>query len=173
MSRRRRNRTPLQTLAVFTVSVLFIGIALFGLYRCFSQPLTLPSEEQPDENSQEETSQPILDQTDENKTPDGRKEDFFTILVSGLDDENGGSDTNMLVALDAANGSIKVLSLPRDTLLNVDWTVKKLNNSYHHGGIDGIMAQVSNLLGIPVDFHVAVNLQAFVELVDAIDGVDF
>src|SRR5699024_3618259 len=173
MSRRRRNRTPLQTLAVFTVSVLFIGIALFGLYRCFSQPLTLPSEEQPDENSQEETSQPILDQTDENKTPDGRKEDFFTILVSGLDDENGGSDTNMLVALDAANGSINVLSLPRDTLLNVDWTVKKLNNSYHHGGIDGIMAQVSNLLGIPVDFHVAVNLQAFVELVDAIDGVDF
>ena len=173
MSRRRRNRTPLQTLAVFTVSVLFIGIALFGLYRCFSQPLTLPSEEQPDENPQEETSQPILDQTDENKTPDGRKEDFFTILVSGLDDENGGSDTNMLVALDAANGSINVLSLPRDTLLNVDWTVKKLNNSYHHGGIDGIMAQVSNLLGIPVDFHVAVNLQAFVELVDAIDGVDF
>ena len=173
MSRRRRNRTPLQTLAVFTVSVLFIGIALFGLYRCFSQPLTLPSEEQPDENSQEETSQPILGQTDENKTPDGRKEGFFTILVSGLDDENGGSDTNMLVALDAANGSINVLSLPRDTLLNVDWTVKKLNNSYHHGGIDGIMAQVSNLLGIPVDFHVAVNLQAFVELVDAIDGVDF
>ena len=173
MSRRRRNRTPLQTLAVFTVSVLFIGIALFGLYRCFSQPLTLPSEEQPDENSQEETSQPILDQTDENKTPDGRKEDFFTILVSGLDDENGGSDTNMLVALDAANGSINVLSLPRDTLLNVDWTVKKLNNSYHHGGIDGIMAQVSNLLGIPVEFHVAVNLQAFVELVDAIDGVYF
>ena len=173
MSRRRRNRTPLQTLAVFTVSALFIGIALFGLYRCFSQPLTLPSEEQPDENSQEETSQPILDQTDENKTPDGIKEDFFTILVSGLDDENGSSDTNMLVALDAANGSINVLSLPRDTLLNVDLTVKKLNNSYHHGGIDGIMAQVSNLLGIPVDFHVAVNLQAFVELVDAIDGVDF
>ena len=175
MSRRRRNRTSLQTLAVVTVSALFIAIALFGLYRCFSQPLTLPdSDKDPSlEDSQGGNPQPTTEENETSQMPDGRKEDFFTILVSGLDDENGGSDTNMLVALDAANGSINVVSLPRDTLLNVDWTVKKLNNAYHHGGIDGTMAQVSNLLGIPVDFHVAVDLQAFVELVDAIDGVDF
>ena len=35
------------------------------------------------------------------------------------------------------------------------------------------MAEVSRLLGIPVDHYVTVKLQAFVELVDAIDGVDF
>lgn len=173
MSRKRRNRTSLQAVTVFTVSALFIVIALFGLYRCFSQPLVLPDEKQPDDSSQEEGTKLIPEQAETTNAPDGRKDDFFTILISGLDDENGGSDTNMLVALDAANGSINVVSLPRDTLLNVDWTVKKLNNAYHHGGIDGTMAHVSNLLGIPVDFHVTVDLQAFVELVDAIDGVDF
>lgn len=173
MSRRRRNRTSLQTLAVFCVCALFIGTALFGLYRCFSQPLTLPEEEQSTTSPESGNGAAALGETEDTAQATGRKEDFFTILVSGLDDENGGSDTNMLVALDAAGGSINVISLPRDTLLNVDWTVKKLNNAYHHGGIDGTRAQVSNLLGIPVDFYITVDLQAFVELVDAIEGVDF
>ena len=175
MSRKRRNRTSLQTVAIFCICALFICITLVGLYRCFSQPLSLPKEDEqqttvPDDGN----TASVPDQTGSQESAvNGRKEDVFTILVSGLDDENGGSDTNMLVALDAAGGSINVVSLPRDTLLNVDWTVKKLNNAYHHGGIDGVMAQVSNLLGIPVDFYVTVDLQAFVELVDAIEGVDF
>ena len=174
MSRKRRNRTFLQTVAVFSVCALFVCITLVGLYRCFSQPLSLPDEERQAEGVDKEEDSSAPEQTGGGQTADdGRKADFFTILVGGLDDENGGSDTNMLVALDAAGGAIHVVSLPRDTLLNVDWTVKKLNNAYHHGGIDGTMAQVSNLLGIPVDFYITVDLQAFVELVDAIEGVDF
>ena len=50
-----------------------------------------------------------------------RKEHFFTILLGGLDDENGGSDTNLLVALDAENKTINVASLPRDTLLDMSF----------------------------------------------------
>ena len=99
-----------------------------------------------------------------------RKDSFYTILLSGLDDENGGSDTNLLMALDAEGGSIHVVSLPRDTLLNVSWSVKKLNNAYHHGGITRTVEEVSNLLGIPVDYYVTVDLEAFVALVDAIGG---
>ena len=102
-----------------------------------------------------------------------RKEHFYTVLMAGLDDENGGSDTNLLMALDAENGTINVVSLPRDTLLDVSWSVKKLNNAYHHGGISQTRTEVSRLLGIPVDYYVTVDLRAFVELVDAIDGVDF
>ena len=102
-----------------------------------------------------------------------RKEHFFTILLGGLDDENGGSDTNLLVALDAENKTINVASLPRDTLLDVSWSVKKLNNAYHHGGFSQTMSEGSRLLGIPVDYYVTVDLRAFVELVDEIGGVDF
>ena len=173
MSRKRRSRTFLQTAAIAAVCVLFVCVTLVGLYRCISQPLTLPDEGTvgPAEDQGGDPSAPAEDGGP--AADNGRKEDFFTILVGGLDDENGGSDTNMLVALDAAGGAIHVVSLPRDTLLNVDWTVKKLNNAYHHGGVDGTMAQVSNLLGIPVDFYVTVDLQAFVELVDAIGGVTF
>ena len=44
MSRKRRSRTSLQTAAIAAVCVLFVCVPLVGLYRCISQPLTLPDE---------------------------------------------------------------------------------------------------------------------------------
>lgn len=160
-------------MAVAAICILFVATALVGLYKCFSkepEPRRELSQSSPDGGSAQEPEdggavQPV--------SARARKERFHTILIGGLDDENGGSDTNLLVAVDAKNGKINVASLPRDTLLNVSWSVKKLNNAYHHGGFSQTMAEVSRLLGIPVDHYVTVNLQAFVELVDAIEGVDF
>ena len=162
-------------MAVTTISALFILTALFGLYKCFSQEPTLrpsgPAAPDPDPSAAQEPENPEDDARP--LSSEERKEHFYTVLMAGLDDENGGSDTNLLMALDAENGTINVVSLPRDTLLNVSWSVKKLNNAYHHGGISQTRTEVSRLLGIPVDYYVTVDLRAFVELVDAIDGVDF
>ncbi len=44
-----------------------------------------------------------------------RKGGFYTILLSGLDDDNGGSDTNILVAVDTVNGYVYGVSIPRDS----------------------------------------------------------
>lgn len=164
----KRSATALQRLAVFSVSVIFVLSALFGLYKCISHPPDVPDSPLSPVSSDDAAVSPSG-----TIGMEGRKENFYTILVGGLDDENGGSDTNLLVAVDAKNHTINVLSLPRDTLLNVSWSVKKLNNAYHHGGFERTCTEVSKLLGIPVDFYVTVDLGAFVELVDAIGGVDF
>lgn len=177
MNRHKRSAAPLQTATVFAVSLLFIMTALIGLYKCFSKPPEVSEHVLPSQNNAATVSpdpgENPVEPSDSSGQRKGRKDHFYTILISGLDDENGGSDTNLLVALDAKNGSINVVSLPRDTLLNVSWAVKKLNNAYHHGGIERTMEEVSNLLGIPVHFYITVDLQAFVELVDKIGGVDF
>ena len=152
--------------------------ALFGLYKCFSKEPTpkpeLPRSSVPgsEENKALEPGEAVSGQNTAS-SDSRRKERFHTILLGGLDDENGGSDTNLLVTVDARNSRIDVVSLPRDTLLDVPWSVKKLNNAYHHGGFTQTMAEVSRLLGIPVDHYITVDLQAFEELVEAIDGVDF
>ncbi|MDE7262088.1 MAG: LCP family protein [Oscillospiraceae bacterium] len=175
MRRVKRRTSALQAAAVAAICILFVSTALVGLYKCFSKEPT-PKTDQSLANSPHDAASA--------QEPDGdvqaalpsarpRKERFHTILLGGLDDENGGSDTNLLVAVDAKNGKINVVSLPRDTLLNVSWSVKKLNNAYHHGGFTQTMSEVSRLLGIPVDHYVTVDLRAFVELVDAIQGVDF
>ncbi len=174
MSRNKRKTSALQAVIVTAVCALFVMTALVGLYKCFSKEPIQKDGAPPGQGGDPAASQEP--QNDGQRVvPSGmeRKEHFFTILLGGLDDENGGSDTNLLVALDAENKTINVASLPRDTLLDVSWSVKKLNNAYHHGGFSQTMSEVSRLLGIPVDYYVTVDLRAFVELVDEIGGVDF
>lgn len=163
----KRRPTLFQRMAQFSVSVIFLLTASVGVYQCVSRPPQLP-----DNDTTISQSDPQSTEQESTVTPD-RKEDFYMILVGGMDNDNGGSDTNLLVAVDAKNHTINILSLPRDTLLNVSWSVKKLNSACHHGGFDRTMQEVSNLLGVPVDFYVTVDMSAFVKLVDTIGGVTF
>ena len=174
MRRSKRKTSGLQAAAVAAVCILFVATALLGLYKCFSKEPT-PRPDQSKSASAPEDDGPLEpgDAASDALSAGQRKEHFHTILLGGLDDENGGSDTNLLVAVDAQNKRIDVVSLPRDTLLDVSWSVKKLNNAYHHGGFTQTMSEVSRLLGIPVDYYVTVDLRAFEELVDEIGGVDF
>lgn len=164
----KRRTTLFQHFTRFAVIAVFLLAAFAGIYSSIFRPPELPQDElvslEPDSGENAENT---------TEATDKRKPDFYTILVGGLDNANGGSDTNLLVAIDAKNREINVLSLPRDTLLNVSWSVKKLNNALHHGGFARTVEEVSNLLGIPVDFYVTVDLKAFVELVDNIGGVRF
>ena len=102
-----------------------------------------------------------------------RKPYFYTILVSGVDDGNGGSDTNILMAVDAENDQIYGVSIPRDTKAVINGKDRKINFAYNAGGMSLLAETVSSQLGIPVDYTVLVNLQGFEALVDAIGGVDF
>ena len=127
MSRNKRKTTALQAIAVTTVCLLFVTTALVGLYKCFSQE-PAPKDAAPAQGPDGSSPQEPLDAVSASRagvdlSAHARKDHFYTILLGGLDDENGGSDTNLLVALDAQNGTIIVVSLPRDTLLNVSWSV--------------------------------------------------
>ena len=102
-----------------------------------------------------------------------RKPQFWTILLSGRDDDNGGTDTNILVAVDVPNGYVYGVSIPRDTKSSINGKNRKINFAYNSGGMELMAETVSDQLGIPVDYTVLVNLKAFQALVDAIGGVDF
>ena len=90
-----------------------------------------------------------------------------------MDDGNGGSDTNILVAVDAANGYIYGVSIPRDTKAVFNGKSHKINAAYNTGGMKKLAEVVSDQLGIPVDYTVLVDLRGFEALVDAIGGVNF
>lgn len=76
----------------------------------------------------------------------------------------------MLVTYDVPNQKIGMLSVPRDTL--VDESSPKINSSLH-GGIENLQDVVSDLVGYPIDFYITIDLDGFVELVDAVGGVEF
>ncbi|MEI3297191.1 hypothetical protein [Dysosmobacter welbionis] len=106
--RRRRSWSRLLLLVVFVAAALYAG------YFCLFRPPEVPAEttrpDEAEEVSAEDTAQDAeaLAQAAHLE----RKPYFYTILVSGVDDHNGGSDTNILVAVDAENDYIYGVSIP-------------------------------------------------------------
>ena len=163
-----------ERLVVTLLSLLFLSTAVFATVKYVFRAPELDTDKPvvtPDG-----TASADVDRTDTDE-PDApgrtRRKYCYNILVSGLDDDNGGSDTNILVRFDVPNKLIDLVSLPRDTLLHNDYRNNKLNFAYAKGGTELLMEQIENLLGVPVDFYVTVNLKGFIALVDQIDGVDF
>ena len=170
--RRRRNPVPLLLLAVFVLAAVYAGIHC--LFRAPEQKQELPNPAQP-VSSETDAASGAKDASQEEalRSHRERKADFYTILVSGVDDGNGGSDTNILVAVDAANGYIYGVSIPRDTKAVFNGKSHKINAAYNSGGMKKLAEVVSDQLGIPVDYTVLVDLRGFEALVDAIGGVNF
>ena len=108
-----------------------------------------------------------------------KSEDFYTVLVLGRDTGGGGNtDTMLLASYDVANQKANVMSIPRDTMINVPWDVKKINSvySYFGGGEKGIQQvykEVSQLVGFQPDYKIVVEWDAVGAIVDAIGGVWF
>ncbi len=102
-----------------------------------------------------------------------RKEEFHTFLLMGTDDGNGNADTIMVGAYDLKNNKISVLSIPRDTLVDVSRKVKKINGAYGAGGVDQLLDELETVLGFRPDHYIRVDIQAFVEVVDLLGGVSF
>lgn len=110
-----------------------------------------------------------------------RRDGVYTFLLAGVDKASHSTDTIMVVSFDTKNHAISCTSIPRDTLININWanTPKKINAVYPgyinsgKDGMEGLKAHVKNLLGFEVDRSVTVYLQAVEDAVDAIGGVWF
>ena len=58
-----------------------------------------------------------------------KSEDFYTVLILGRDTGGGGNtDTMLLASYDVTNQKATVMSIPRATMVNVSWDVKKINS---------------------------------------------
>ncbi|MBR6654540.1 MAG: LCP family protein [Oscillospiraceae bacterium] len=104
-----------------------------------------------------------------------RQEGMYTFLVVGNDNGYGNTDTLIVGRLDTKNHKLNLVSIPRDTMVNVEWPVKKVNTiqAFSDNGIDGLMDGISNIVGFDIDSYISVNLKGFRALVQAIGGVYF
>lgn len=169
--RKRCRRNPARIL----LAVVLIAAAAYAGIHCllFQKPQQVQAVEQLNEEEQNAEQAQVDEEAEALRSHQERKADFYTILVSGVDDGNGNSDTNILVAVDTAGGSIYGVSIPRDTKAVWNGKSHKINAAFGSGGIEKLADVIGDQLGIPVDYTVQVDLKGFVALVDAIGGVDF
>ena len=132
------------------------------------------------ENGEEEEPQPDAELIDNGV----RKEYRYTFLIVGMDQVESNTDTIMVGTLDVKDHWLHVVSIPRDTMVNVPWPVKKINTIYafstmgysgwdYADGMEGLRHGVADIMGYEPDCWAFVDIEAFQKLVDAIGGVDY
>ena len=113
-----------------------------------------------------------------------RKEGVYTFLVFGIDDMR--TDVIMSATFDAKNYTFEVVNIPRDTMVNLNGNMAKINtivpvmNRQFRGEEDAEIKAMKatkekyiDILGYEVDYYVSVDLMAFPALVDSVGGVEF
>lgn len=114
----------------------------------------------------------------------------LNILVAGVDTRSGlsphqqselhvghvagtNSDTMMLVHLSADHQRVTVVSLPRDSWVDIPGHgMSKINAAYGLGGPKLVVRTVEQATGLTVNDYIGVNFEAVVKVVDALGGVD-
>lgn len=103
--------------------------------------------------------------------------DSISILFMGIDDsagESGRTDAMILATFNEDEKSVKMVSIPRDSrveLVGRD-VMDKITHAHVYGGIQMAVESVEHLFDVPVDYYVRLNFSAFIEIVDALGGVE-
>ena len=108
-----------------------------------------------------------------------RQDGVYTLLLAGSDDGTGNTDTIMVGKLDTVRHTANFVSIPRDTLINVNTPIRKLNSVYwgavNNGGVgsEALLRHIKKLVGFDVDCYAVIDLDAFQRAVDALGGIWF
>lgn len=107
-----------------------------------------------------------------------------TFLILGSDSRQSGgdpanwqagagrSDVLMLVQIEQGGTGINIMSIPRDSWVEIPGVGQaKINAAYSYGGADLTIQTVENLLGVRVDHFMVTDFTSFAELTDALGGV--
>ena len=130
------------------------------------------------------------------ETPDDRPKPMY-ILAAGIDSTSPGyrsglADVIRIVRVDFETPKVTVLTLPRDLWVELPGMTEefeyithgKINTAYTHGiphlgryggegGGPGLLAHtIAHNYGLVVDHYAVINMEVFVDVVDALHGID-
>lgn len=161
---KKRYRTLRRVVLLLSVlMVAFVGFAGFKVW-----------------NTLHKTYQPVEASSDQDLPIDPvkkKKDEPFTVLLMGTDSrgkgDRGRPDTIILAAANPKTQKVTLLSIPRDTYVEIAGRGKqdKINHAYSYG-TGTMLKTVERFLDIPVDYYVIINFKGFEELIDELGGIE-
>ncbi|MDN5656742.1 LCP family protein [Brevibacterium sandarakinum] len=154
-------------LVIVILGVLGVGIYLWNIGRTF------------DNNANQLTDEQIFG----TQRPDDRKEESGTnILLLGSDepmdevdvnDSRGlRSDTIMVMHLPESGSKVQIMSIPRDSWVDIEGHGQaKINSALSYGGLPLAVSTVSDFIGTDLDHVAIIDFQGFKALTDSLGGV--
>jgi len=107
-------------------------------------------------------------------------EKYTNIALFGLDTRQAGSlgkgnrsDTIMVASINNKTKDVKIVSVYRDSYLNLaNDKYRKCNEAYSIGGPDQAVAMLNMNLDLKIDYYMSVDFLAVSEVVDLMGGID-
>ena len=121
------------------------------------------------------------------QTPKEIQSDNINFLICGIDYEDGRSygtnmgmtDVILYVSFDIKANRINILQIPRDTFIGSDVPTGgtgKINAIAYHGTenppIASLARVISEEFGLPIDYYVTIDMDAFREIINKLDGIE-
>lgn len=169
----KRRKTILLAILI-PLGVILISVFTYG-YHLFSTAQTTMEESYEDVGRKNETSTLRAETVDP-------VDDHVSVLIIGIDESEERakekyyrSDTLILATFNKDLGNVKLLSIPRDSRVFVPEVgyETKINHAHFWGGPKSAMETVEEFLNVPVDYFVSLNFNAFIDVVDAIGGIEY
>lgn len=132
-----------------------------------------------EEQESEEELNPVF--PDDQKVLKEEHGNELCFLLMGIDKRDAGqkemkgqrSDTMMLCKVNFDDGSIKMISLPRDSIVKIKGANDKLTHAHSYGGPALTLNTVRDWLKLDIRYYVRVDYKAVEDLVDIVGGVEF
>lgn len=167
--KRRRNRIVATTLAVLLVCILAGGGAAFAYVMTLQANLNA---------GVDDAMLDVLSDVEHQNDP------FYMVLM-GTDGSNDRADSSefrgdnfrtdalMLARIDPTEKNVSIVSLMRDTQVDMgEYGVQKINAAHALGGAAYTVQVVSELAGVPIAHYAEINFDGFRDVVNALGGID-
>lgn len=166
----RKKHRVLKVILIFLLILLIAaGGAAFWLYQKFSDTVG-------ELNYRELESDEL--QINPQVKDDEKLQDYTNIALFGLDSREGNleqanSDTIIIASINNDTKEIKMVSVYRDTYLNIGNDMyRKANAAYANGGPEWAVNMLNTNLDLDITEFVSVDFNALVDLIDAVGGIE-
>ena len=101
------------------------------------------------------------------------RDEYRRTVEVGEDDSLYRTDTMILVRVSPRTRQAQLVSIPRDTMVDLgEYGTQKINAAFTYGGAALAVQKVSELAGVEISHYAQVDLEGFAEILKQIDGLD-
>ena len=193
-SKKRRRKKKSGNIALFVVEIVILVILAIGVfaYSRINKGLKNLGTEMGDQQAQagaEQTGDPQQasqeDMADvvmnEGVATNEVLTGYTNVALVGIDTRDGdidyaNSDTMLVASINNDTWGVRMVSLYRDTYLNMDpenggWNFNKCNSAYAHGSVHQFLSMLNANLDLNITDYVVVDMKALATLIDDLGGI--
>lgn len=173
LRRVKKKKSKLPKILITVFAVLFALIACAGIALALWVNSLNKSMGFEDEAQKQELMRVLAPSND---GQNAQESSAFYMLILGSDAREGDgasrADVTMLCRIDPDTATVDLVSIPRDTMVEIDgYGTQKINAAYSFGGAAGAVETVSQFAGVDISHYAEVHFEELESVVDELGGI--